>query len=1034
MGNCKVERAKLSPGFIPMGMKEYGGIIYIASYNVDTKECEVGSFPSPERDITGSDKIGNQTGLQDGHFFTSDYSIPIVREDEEFDPELLTSKIQKLNEESVLMLNPGDKFITTYQVNDVTGQAGQEVVTDANFFDFFNNSATNKKLFSINFYKIDSGNNVVKIPNNEVRTIQYRTDIEEDEYIYYTQNSSGNIAVGVEMNSLLYFSAAARETSKLKDSKKSIHIEAVGESDSSVKFKGIRVDLTRNDVEKESFHVVNQGTSDKVAVNVTDLQQDDEIKCDITPYSDYGYLSNLLQSFNLKMGQSITGQQVNNIFKWRVDPIANRIEIDFDFLLETENTFKLFIEFYDPWSNVSTIRNVPAPSIYGPMRLVMNLQNEPRTMVFDAYPDSGTVSTTAQRGGIPHTKLAISNNEVAVPILINPAQSNNKLLIRNDNSLRKNHFYIVRICGYEETAENGEVVRTYHDAYRALYTNTAYNELYEEQANVDPSSNSYRPLFVEEPYPLEKLKYTISKDNPAPMSYTKTFVTPVPDDSVLPRTRVADKDYLFSIERAPIGGNIVLNTKWKAEQNYSINLLKPDDFIYGSLKDGLLTVKTSNQNVPVPVESIQDAPDINTNLSMDTTGVIEIPNLNTGASRYSIKLNVDTNRPIQGNYVKIPVNGSFTKTTLDQLYHYPGDVGCQGCLERLPCSFYYYRTDTRSDDGTPCNGEKRGLWIFMSPYDTVPTNWKNKDYANRIKEIGEGNNDYSEILAPQKLLDLKATGKTLFSIGMGGYMTDSIQNRTLLVLVDADKRMFGFLIGKYRGGGSYTMFDVKNSLSKFYFYKYNSTSTSTRYYVSNDLLFYGTQNPTKLVNIVIDIVSGWSSVSAKTYVYNSHFQGLVGATEFSTANLNTLIANAKSRAPEHNVIAGAEDIKDDYNFIPYLTPASNISDTVFKFQLNDTDIALAPDEEIFRMLNESEDAYFNYDIPEPDFSTKSIQTDSDDSNDKLFCKYMMYNPTSDSLEVNRAEVPGKIDVIATNYRGNTTNVKMIDATASFTFQ
>lgn len=53
MGNTTIqdsvtgETIQLKPGFIPLGMKENGGIIYIVSYNKDTKEGEIGSIPSP---------------------------------------------------------------------------------------------------------------------------------------------------------------------------------------------------------------------------------------------------------------------------------------------------------------------------------------------------------------------------------------------------------------------------------------------------------------------------------------------------------------------------------------------------------------------------------------------------------------------------------------------------------------------------------------------------------------------------------------------------------------------------------------------------------------------------------------------------------------------------------------------------------------------------------------------------------------------------------------------------------------------------
>lgn len=53
MGNALVTTANnititLNEGFVPVGMKEYNGILYIVSYNDTTKQCEIGSFPSTE--------------------------------------------------------------------------------------------------------------------------------------------------------------------------------------------------------------------------------------------------------------------------------------------------------------------------------------------------------------------------------------------------------------------------------------------------------------------------------------------------------------------------------------------------------------------------------------------------------------------------------------------------------------------------------------------------------------------------------------------------------------------------------------------------------------------------------------------------------------------------------------------------------------------------------------------------------------------------------------------------------------------------
>ena len=64
MGNAKIDNAYLPPGYQPVGMKEYGGIIYVAAYNPITNKSQIGSFPSPERKISVEDKdLGNTIDL-----------------------------------------------------------------------------------------------------------------------------------------------------------------------------------------------------------------------------------------------------------------------------------------------------------------------------------------------------------------------------------------------------------------------------------------------------------------------------------------------------------------------------------------------------------------------------------------------------------------------------------------------------------------------------------------------------------------------------------------------------------------------------------------------------------------------------------------------------------------------------------------------------------------------------------------------------------------------------------------------------------
>lgn len=46
-GNYELKHCRLNPNYIPVGIKEYGDILYIVSYNPLDKNVEIGSYPSP---------------------------------------------------------------------------------------------------------------------------------------------------------------------------------------------------------------------------------------------------------------------------------------------------------------------------------------------------------------------------------------------------------------------------------------------------------------------------------------------------------------------------------------------------------------------------------------------------------------------------------------------------------------------------------------------------------------------------------------------------------------------------------------------------------------------------------------------------------------------------------------------------------------------------------------------------------------------------------------------------------------------------
>lgn len=117
MGNGRVETAYLPEGYIPMGTAELGGIIYIVSYNPLTDRCQIGSFPSPERNIS-SDESPTSTNLV---LSTKDFYLH-WDEDEQHNTPLYNRIIKSTTQKLTLTtsnLYPGDKFqISSPDISD----------------------------------------------------------------------------------------------------------------------------------------------------------------------------------------------------------------------------------------------------------------------------------------------------------------------------------------------------------------------------------------------------------------------------------------------------------------------------------------------------------------------------------------------------------------------------------------------------------------------------------------------------------------------------------------------------------------------------------------------------------------------------------------------------------------------------------------------------------------------------------------------------------------------------------------------------
>lgn len=160
MGNGRVESAYLPEGYIPVGVCEFGDIIYIASYNPLINKSQIGCFPSPERNISNKE--------------ISDLNTTFSSDELAKDGTIVNSNIKKIifgNKN----IGPGDKFIISW------GQVG---LNNRNFISNFGNKTRSfaegesywPKLVKLHIVSIQDDGKLIYL-DNDVQW--YPTDIKD---------------------------------------------------------------------------------------------------------------------------------------------------------------------------------------------------------------------------------------------------------------------------------------------------------------------------------------------------------------------------------------------------------------------------------------------------------------------------------------------------------------------------------------------------------------------------------------------------------------------------------------------------------------------------------------------------------------------------------------------------------------------------------------------------------------------------------------------------------------------------------------
>lgn len=384
-GNGRVESCALKKDFIPLGIKQYGGIIYIASMNPLTGECELGSFPSPERNISSEELSMDDidTDILDSTLYPEGKSkgLQITYLKADF------SLLQRM------VLRPGDKFLIYITPSGNSSSINDFIETYKNYNTTFSNGKLQRRVFSLHLATVNENGSITYIEDqtnvftNEVRkffytegeafggNIQLKTVQDPSLYNTYSSRFNGYLIIVLEIEPIDFFNIEIGDATESEKGENYYDVEITINSESNSYNNVYGAQLKYNNKSEE----VEVGDNDTININnnkipnskvslihtIKDLERETDTIITIKPYSRFQWFKNLEYSTILNYRDLLSSQESSI---WRYSTTSTNIEgrevkrvtITTDFFVRgTSNGLNkcdvMYIEFYDVSAKASLI-------------------------------------------------------------------------------------------------------------------------------------------------------------------------------------------------------------------------------------------------------------------------------------------------------------------------------------------------------------------------------------------------------------------------------------------------------------------------------------------------------------------------------------------------------------------------------------------------------------------------------------------------------------------------------------------------------
>ena len=360
MGNGRVETAYLPEGYVPLGTAELGGIVYIVSYNPFNNKCQIGSFPSPERNITSDELFGEENPVT-----ISDEDFIEKCENEECNDadKCISAPIIK-KQLGDWVLHPGDKFLVCGNSikNNITRishyKDGEEIKGYITFrFATIDNSGRIIYLDDLKKYQIQNDEGVFDSNIKEgtasssvsSNVDDYRRIVGYD-YNIFSSKIAGNLYIIGQLEVVDYIESVTWNVLNIEDYKPETKPDP-NESDTNTVIVSTKGDRKRYSIQFNVQSISERGnkldgikqyhSSAIKPIKITDKGKDlitytinyiaketDSVVAEIIPQMPFGSLCYLKQKITLNFSDLGSNQVKNNI--WQYLKLSESINLKFD--------------------------------------------------------------------------------------------------------------------------------------------------------------------------------------------------------------------------------------------------------------------------------------------------------------------------------------------------------------------------------------------------------------------------------------------------------------------------------------------------------------------------------------------------------------------------------------------------------------------------------------------------------------------------------------------------------------------------------